>query len=160
MEIERLSSEEWQRLRAVRLRALDDAPDAFGTTLETALAWTPETWATQLRGMAVFVAVHDHVDVGLVRGVKDDRELDRVWLISMWVAPEVRGLGAGDALVRAVVSWTRASGAKRIGLDVADRNTHAIALYARNGFEPNGVVSTLPRPREHITEHQRELRLR
>ena len=35
----------------------------------------------------------------------------------------------------------------------------AIALYTRNGFERNGEVSTLPPPREHISDHQRELKL-
>ena len=38
-------------------------------------------------------------------------------------------------------------------------NASAIALYARKGFQPNGEVSALPPPREHIREHQRELKI-
>ena len=36
MEIERLSGVEWQRLKRIRLAALQDAPEAFGTTLAAA----------------------------------------------------------------------------------------------------------------------------
>lgn len=160
MEIQRLTSAAWQRFQDLRLRALADAPDAFGATLAVAATWSRETWMRQLEQMATFAAVEQGADVGVVRGAGDAQRLDTVWLLSMWVAPEARGRGAGDALVRAVVAWARASGASRVVLDVADRNSHAIALYARHGFEPNGTVSTLPVPRDHITEHQRELHLR
>ena len=97
--------------------------------------------------------------MGLVRGTRDDSRTDSAWLISMWVAPEVRGQGVGVALIDAVVEWARASGARRLLLDVGDHNRPAISLYARMGFEPNGTTGSLPAPRSHIREHQRELRL-
>jgi ribosomal protein S18 acetylase RimI-like enzyme len=77
----------------------------------------------------------------------------------MWVAPEARRTGVGEALVDAVIEWAGSNGVKRLRLDVADNNAAAIALYIREGFQPNGKVSALPPPREHIREHQRELRL-
>ena len=94
-----------------------------------------------------------------MRGAPDEARTDAAWLISMWVAPEVRGRGVGEALIAAVVEWARASGARRLLLDVGDHNRPAIALYARMGFEPNGRTGALPAPRSHIREHQRELRL-
>ena len=77
----------------------------------------------------------------------------------MWVAPEARGQGVGNALIDAVIEYARSSGASRLLLDVADHNQQAIALYARKGFKLNGKTGTLPAPRNHIREHQRELRL-
>ena len=53
----------------------------------------------------------------------------------------------------------RAGRVRRLLLAVADGNAPAIALYERKGFEPNGEISKFPAPREHISEHQRELRL-
>jgi len=99
----------------------------------------------------------DGEDVGLVRGACDDLQPDAAWLISMWVSPEVRGQGVGEALIDAVVEWARVSGARRVLLAVGDHNQSAIALYARKGFEPNGTIGSLPTPRSHIREHQREL---
>ena len=155
----RLAAHEGLRLRTIRLRALAEAPDAFGSTHDEAAARPLDSWAAQLRKIATFVAVVDGEDVGLVRGARDDSQADAAWLISMWVAPEVRGRGVGEALIDAVVEWARASGARRLLLDVGDHNQPAIALYARMGFEPNGTTGCLPAPRDHIREHQRELRL-
>ena len=68
IDIQRLAAHEAPRLRAIRLRALAESPDAFATTFDEAAALPPESWAAQLRSMATFLAVVDGEDVGLVRG--------------------------------------------------------------------------------------------
>jgi GNAT superfamily N-acetyltransferase len=157
--LERLSAEEGPRLRAIRLRALLDAPDAFGSMFEETAGRPAASWLKQLQDLPTFVAVRDGLDVGMVRCARDEAAFETAWLISMWVAPEVRRTGVGGELVDAVIEWARSNGVNRLLLDVADHNASAIALYIGKGFEPNGHVSTLPPPREHIREHQRELRL-
>ena len=159
IDIKRLAADEGLRLRTIRLRALADAPDAFGSTYDETVARPMDSWTKQLQEIATFVAVIDGEDVGLVRGARDDLQPDAAWLISMWVSPEVRGQGVGEALIDAVIEWARVSGARRVLLDVGDHNQPAIALYARKGFEPNGTIGSLPTPRSHIREHQRELHL-
>jgi GNAT superfamily N-acetyltransferase len=155
--LERLGVDEGLRLRAIRLRALQDAPDAFGSTYEETVGRPPESWSKQLAELPTFVAVKDDLDVGMVRCARDEATAGTAWLISMWVAPDFRRTGLGGTLVDAVVEWARLHGVSRLLLDVADHNAPAIALYEKKGFEPNGKVSTLPPPREHIREHQREL---
>jgi len=102
----------------------------------------------------------DGSDVGMVRGAPDDDDAQAAWLISMWVAPDARRSGIGGRLIDAVVAWARELGATRVFLDVADRNAPAIALYQSKGFRPTGQSNAMPPPREHIVEHQLELRLR
>ncbi|HZM23263.1 MAG TPA: GNAT family N-acetyltransferase [Anaerolineales bacterium] len=159
MEIQRLSIDEARRLRHIRLRALADTPDAFGSTYAEVAAHPLAEWSKQLQEIATFVAVHDGKDLGLVRCASDEHHHDTAWLISMWVTPEARGQGVGNALIDAVIECARSSGASRLLLDVGDYNQQAIALYARKGFQPNGQTGLLPAPRNHIREHQRELRL-
>jgi len=60
-------SGEGERLRTIRLRALHDAPDAFGATLEEAEARPLESWDEQLEKIATFVATTGGCDQGLVR---------------------------------------------------------------------------------------------
>lgn len=43
--IRRIRSHEWQQFKDIRLRALADAPDAFGSTLAEALIATIVSWA-------------------------------------------------------------------------------------------------------------------
>ena len=160
MTIVRLTTNEAIRLRAIRLRSLEDAPDAFGSTFQEMESRPIENWTQQLKDMVTFVAVRDDDDVGIVRGVADNDQPDTAWLNSMWVAPDDRGMGLGDQLILALVAWAKERRFRRIVLDVGDENRNAIALYERMGFLPNGVTSQLPSPRQHIQEHQREFLLR
>lgn len=45
--------EEWSQYRRVRLSALKDAPDAFGTTFEEAEAYPDETWKNRLQDLNI-----------------------------------------------------------------------------------------------------------
>ena len=154
MIIERLTSRDGERLRAIRLRSLQDAPDAFVTTWDEAAALGPESWVRQLEQLATFIASAEGADLGLVRGAIHEQSRDAAYLISMWVAPEARRHGIGSALVDAVVQWARAQGLRRMLLDVAEANAPAIAFYTSEGFVPTGHEGTLPPPRTHVREIQ------
>ena len=156
-QVARLSLDEGPRLRHIRLRALADAPDAFGSTLVETRARPSESWDQQVRDLETYVAVVGGRDVGMVRGIRSSEHPDAAFLLSMWVDPAVRGRGVGRALVAALVRWAEGAAFGRLLLDVADDNAPAVALYASMGFVPNGVVGSLPPPRDHIREHQREL---
>jgi len=159
LEIQRLSSTQGERWRSVRLAALHDAPDAFGTTLAQANAFPPELWSRQVGEFPTFIAVLDGMDIGVVRASPDIEHPETAFLLSMWVAPDARGTGVGDELIDAVAGWAESDGFLRLVLDVADANASAIELYARKGFEPTGDTGTLPSPRQHIREHRRALAL-
>jgi GNAT superfamily N-acetyltransferase len=157
--VEQLLAGEGERLRAIRLRALRETPDAFGATLEEAEARPPEDWERQLEKLPTFVAIRGGCDVGLVRAAHHDHFRDAGFLISMWVAPEARRQGIGAALVDAVAHWARARVLKRLFLDVVERNKPALALYAGKGFVPTGEAGTFPPPRGHIREIQLVMKL-
>ena len=156
--VQQLAEDEWLRGKAIRLRALEDSPDAFGRLLEEEVLFSDGVWQERLSrtNVVTFVATRGDAecDVGLVTGAPYD---DSIGLVSMWVAPESRGTGVGGALIAAVIDWARANGGGEILLDVADDNQSAIALYRSKGFERTGVTGTHRFPREHITEHQRRL---
>jgi ribosomal protein S18 acetylase RimI-like enzyme len=159
--IERLAPDGWPRLRALRLRALADSPDAFGTTLAQDEARPIGDWRMRLEiaENATFLANENGTDIGLVVGTpwEWEKSAQAAGLFAMWVAPEARGAGVGGALVDAVISWARAEGFARVLLDVADSNGPAIRLYESKGFLPTGNTGSLPPPRDHIPEHELEL---
>ncbi len=132
--LRQLTPDDWQLWREVRLAALAEAPDAFGSRL---VDWqdAPESrWRDRLGAVALnLVAVVDGRPAGQVSGgmTASDKPAE---LISMWVAPEHRGEGVGDALVRAVVEWAAEKGATEVALTVRVGNASAIDLYRRCGF--------------------------
>jgi ribosomal protein S18 acetylase RimI-like enzyme len=157
--IERLRAGEAPRLRAIRLRALAEAPDAFATTYEEARAWGTDRWEAQIDELPTFVWRSGDTDLGMVRGAVHDGDREAAYLISMWVAPEARSRGIGAALVDEVVAWARGRGLRRLVLDVGEHNTPARALYERRGFVATGVTGRLPPPREGVRELEMRIEL-
>ena len=161
MRVERVGPDAWARIRALRLAALGEAPDAFATTLEEELRHDDETrWRRGIETLATFVASVGEEDAGMARGVRHDADPDDALLISLWVAPAHRGRGVAARLVRTVADWARESGFARLTLEVGDDNAAARALYARAGFLPTGERGTLPPPRAHVREHRLAMTLR
>ena len=62
----------------------------------------------------------------------------------IFVEPEARGRGVGTALLHAVERHAASMGLKSIRLDVIDTNSRARALYEREGFAPQSVLSLGP----------------
>jgi ribosomal protein S18 acetylase RimI-like enzyme len=160
--IEKLTVADVERGKTIRLAALADAPDAFASTLEEELDLPIQTWQERLANpnTVMFVAVVGSTDVGLVVGLPHWNGSGEAAIVSMWVAPDYRRAGVGTALIQAVITWANESGYTAARLEVADENIRATRLYQRMGFVPTGNVSTLPPPRNHITEHELTIRFR
>jgi GNAT superfamily N-acetyltransferase len=139
----------------IRLRALRDAPAAFGSTYERETAFEETIWAARLApgGNPAFVYQEDDGGadpVGLVVAIPDPEDPEAVLLLSMWVAPEARGRGIGVELVGTVVRWAEHRGAHRVRLHVTAGNEAAAGLYTKHGFELSG--STFIRERDGMKE--------
>lgn len=158
--IERLRPGDGERLRAIRLRSLADAPEAFGSTLAESELRPPEDWEAQVVALPTFVWRDGDADLGMVRAAPHDADPAAGYLISLWVAPEVRGRGVGAALVGEVVAWARGRGLRRLVLDVGEHNVAARRLYERYGFVATGVTGALPPPRAHVREIEMAIDLR
>jgi ribosomal protein S18 acetylase RimI-like enzyme len=150
--VEELRNGDGPRLKAIRLRALADAPDAFATTVKEARSWTIESWESQIEKLQTFIWREGEVDLGMVRGGQHEGDPDAGCLISMWVAPEARLRGIGGALVDEVIAWARRRGFRRLVLDVGTSNVAARSLYESRGFDETGVTGALPPPRQHVKE--------
>jgi len=161
LHIHRAQPADAPRYRALRLAALADAPDAFGSTLQGEQPQPDAFWSSRIqRATATLLAVLDDQDAGLaVVAPAWDNPSQDAGLYSVWVHPRARGRAVGDALLQAAIQAARAAHFQRLVLEVGDLNAPAIALYDRAGFKPTGRTSTLPPPRHHILEHERALDL-
>jgi GNAT superfamily N-acetyltransferase len=144
---------EWHVLRDIRLAALRDAPDAFGSTYAEQEAVAEADWRRRISRGGTFFAYVPEVNKtqpsGLVVGFEE--RPGTVELVSLWVRPRVRGLGVGEALVSAVVDWARARNAWSVHLWLTETNQYARVLYDRCGFSPTDERQPMP-SKPNLTE--------
>ncbi|PLC07310.1 GNAT family N-acetyltransferase [Variovorax sp. RO1] len=144
--------DEWKTYRDLRLQALLDSPDAFGSTYEAEATRSDAMWAARLAAATssgkdrVLFAFNRNDACGLIWCKVSNDEPAVADLFQMWVDPASRGMGVGRALLEAAVSWAARAGMKRVGLGVTVADTPAMRLYTACGFRPDGALEPL---REH-----------
>lgn len=145
VEIRAVSSGDWQLMRDVRLAALAEAPDAFGSTYAREAGFSEQQWQARISDRAVTYLAYlpgQATPAGLA-GVYLDEDAT-AQLVSMWVAPAARGKQVGRALVEAAAAWARARGHRTLFLWVTEANAPARRLYEGCGFTPTGESQPLP----------------
>ena len=138
----RVTRDEWERVRELRLRALADAPDAFGSTLDRERAHGEVEWVGWIEGWSgsrnvLFVAEDGERWVGMAVGSRAGDEPD-AHLYGMWVEPSRRSSGIGASLVEQVLGWARARDVRSVIHGVTETNAGAAAFYEQLGFADTG----------------------
>lgn len=139
-EIRRLGVADVADYRAIRLAALQEAPDAFGSLHEVEAAQPEAAFRERLATSAVFAAYAGQSVMGMV-GTKQHtgpRERHKGFVWGMYVRPEARGRGVGAALLQAAMA-DAAESVEQLTLTVAQGNDAALALYCRLGFRTYGI---------------------
>ncbi|MEV1132395.1 GNAT family N-acetyltransferase [Agromyces sp. NPDC049794] len=147
LSVARVRADDWRRLRTLRLAALAEWPEMFGSTLSRERAFGEDEWRQRAQRPSTFLASRHGDDVGPA-GV---HEFDGQWtVVSMWIAPAVRGSGIVDALMEACENTVREAGSDMITLGVLEDNRAGCSAYHRLGFRPTGR-------RDHVRQDRYEL---
>jgi len=136
--------------RDLRLRALRDAPDAFGETVADVEARPTTYWEELTRSVTepgrhvmVLACEGQHV-LGSTYGLLDRDRSEAGRGGGMWVEPAWRRRGVGRALLGEVFRWARERGMSRLALWAPAHNPAALTLYGQAGFRENGIRRPLP----------------
>jgi ribosomal protein S18 acetylase RimI-like enzyme len=139
--------------KAVRLRALQDAPHAFSSTYAKEAQLSDAEWMQRVERWngesgAGFLAIDPAMDRGIACGIAgsllDQNDPTRAQLIAMWTAPTHRQRGVGRLLVDGVLDWARGRNARILQLMVTSINEPAIRFYERLGFTRTGRTEPYP----------------
>ncbi|MGH3210614.1 MAG: GNAT family N-acetyltransferase [Trebonia sp.] len=163
--VREITGDDWELMRDVRLAALAEAPSAFGSSHAREVAFTEAQWRGRISERSVTFFAHEDSGcampastgsastgsastesastgpLGLAGVYVEDGTAN---IVSMWVSPAARGLGAGAALVEAAASWAKARDFRSLLLWVTESNAPARRLYERCGFTPTGERQPLP----------------
>ncbi|MBD3577293.1 MULTISPECIES: GNAT family N-acetyltransferase [Streptomyces] len=159
-------TDEWQKVKALRLEALADplAPMAFLESVEDAAAKPDAYWQERARGAAKGVHLRQFIaetpdgqwvgsvsafvePVGGADFLERTVDIDQGHLVGVYVRPEWRGRGLTDALFAAALDWAwslEEPRLERVRLFVHEDNARAGGFYRRYGFRPSGLV--IPKP--------------
>ena len=140
---------EWPMYRALRLRALQEAPDAFGSSFANEAMRSDAAWAQRILAATTsgkdcpLFACHGKQVCGLIWCKLSADQPSQADLYQMWVTPEARGRGAGRALLEAAVDWARKKGCRELHLGVTAADSPALRLYQSHGFRALGPLQPL-----------------
>jgi len=146
MEIRELTEADTAVYWPLRLRALREEPESFGSAYDEAKDRPLAAVAARLREIAeqgdfLLGAFDDDQLVGIVAFGREtgrkNRHIGSVYQV--YVAPEGRGAGVGRALMQALIARARTLDAlEQLTLAVVTSNAAARALYISLGFEVYG----------------------
>lgn len=139
---------EWEAYRDTRLAALQDSPDAFGSTYALSSSFDDDVWRSRLQALEPdadfpIVAMVDGAVGGMAWAKITADEPNTAHLFQMWVVPEFRCRGIARQMLHASIEWAQRNGAPRIELAVTLGDSPARRLYESVGFEPDGEPEPL-----------------
>lgn len=145
LELRAAQKRDWRALRELRLEALLDTPEAYGSTYEESLRRSRAQWKEMARSFNYFVALREGDFVGMASGGLHEKYPDTAWLYGMYVTPEERGTDVASALVDCVRRWARERGYDALFLHVGVGVPRARAFYRRVGFVETGERRAMTR---------------
>ena len=163
--IRTFAEHEWAIYKDLRLAALTESPDAFGSTLAREVGRSEADWASRLAAGVnsawdfPIVAQIDSQPIGLAWGRIEQSNPTVANLYQVWVHPNYRRLGAGQMLLEAVMAWAMDKQVDFLELGVTCGDSPALRLYLRAGFEPVGPPEPI-RPGAELLGQQLRLKLR
>lgn len=129
--------------REVRLKALKESPEAFGSTYEASLqrdvrSWEEQLWATTSGGdRNTQFAFDDEECIGIAALYREGAAPSGEVLM-MWVDPSYRGSSAATMLVEELLRWAKGSEFAEVNPVVSESNARAIRFYEKLGFQDTG----------------------
>ena len=150
IKIRRLTSADAIAYRDLRLAALKNSPEAFGSTFERESAEPLAWFCDRLSNTRVFGAFRSSELLGIAGFARreSEKEKHKGLLWGMYVRPDARTAGIGRQLIEAVIDHARHH-VELIQLSVVSDNERARGLYASLGFVEYGVEKNSLKQRGH-----------
>jgi len=149
--VRRLTPGDIELFRSVRLAALEDSPEAFGETLDSAerADWVARTASgSAFTDRGAFVALASGAAVGMVF-VRCEASPAPAFLGGMWVHPQFRRQGVGRMLVLRAFDFLRSIGQVQVSLWVTRSHAEVLTFYRSLGFLDTGRTDHL-RPGSNV----------
>lgn len=145
MTVKRVTSSDWQEYKKIRLEALKNEPQAFGSSYNKENERTESEWQNKLaksedlNGISFFYAILKEGVFVAIGGAYQDN--NKQWnIIAIYTKKEVRGQGLGQEIFKSIINELKARKIKKAYLCVNTLQIAAQALYKKNGFVIKQII--------------------
>ena len=140
-----LASDDWARLRHIRLTALLESPHTFLATYEQEDGYGEDRWRAEFARGDWTIGFLDGRPVSLIGTTRETHTPPgQCYIEYLWVAPECRRTGLASSMLTSVLDRLRAAGVQTAFLWVLNGNDPATRLYKQLGFVSTNRRQLLP----------------
>lgn len=141
--IKLLNPQDLDAWKLIRLEALQDSPESFGSSYEEEVAHSDAEWVKGLNSSDIFGVFKDNNLVACAGffSLMTLKTKHRGVLWGMYTKPAYRGKGLACALIQTIIHHAK-SRVIQLHLTCVTSNVGALALYQKQGFK---VYGTEPR---------------
>ncbi len=141
--IKQLTAQDWKIWKELRLEALKNSPESFGSSYEEEVIWPDLDFQNSLIKSDIFGVFVDNslVSCAGFYSLNSAKTKYRGVIWGIYTRPEYRGQGIASALIQTIISHAK-SHVTQLHLTCVTSNLGAIALYQKHGFK---IYGTEPR---------------
>ena len=138
--IRKLTTDDFNKWKLLRLEAVKLHPKSFGESLENVQQQDKAWFEGSLKKGTTFAYEQNGEMVGLIGtySLQPGNLKHRAALYGLYVKPEHRSKGIASSLVEHIINFTKTTH-KQIHLTVTTNNEAATNLYKKHGFTPYGT---------------------
>ena len=137
--IKKLLADRWEDYRDLRLEALKQDPNAFGSSYEEEVILSKDVWEKRIKD--VLFALSNNKPIGMIVFIFDKKMKTKhiANIYGVYVKKEYRGLGIGSKLIKSAISKIMKNKTIiKIKLKVNPKQKAAVNLYMKFGFTVAG----------------------
>lgn len=138
--IRQLKIEDVDDFKTIRLSALEQAPEMFGSTYMVESLRPIEMFIERIMSNVIFGAYKNKQIIGVIifhreHGLKSSHKAN---LFGFFIEPDYRNQGTASKLLQTAIQYGQQC-VEQITLSVVSDNTSALHLYQKHGFKVYGI---------------------
>jgi ribosomal protein S18 acetylase RimI-like enzyme len=138
MKIRLLTTEDYKVWKAIRLEALQNSPESFGSSYEEEISSSVEDCSAQKNDIfGAFIEEKLVATTGFII-LKMEKMKHRGVLFAIYVTPKHRGQGIASQLIETAINHAK-SRVIQLHLTCTTTNESALNLYQKHGFKTYGT---------------------
>lgn len=151
LSVRRIRTGEYQQYKKIRLESLKESPGAYGSTYESSMKRSEQSWVEQADGgskgsdQAIFFALWNGQPAGLATLYRLESHREVGELNQVWVLPKIRRQGVAKVLMDVIIDWAAKNNFKAVTAGIMSGNVSAMKFYQAYGFVPEtGILLNCP----------------